>query len=224
MISGYLKELSDALAFDPALAARVLPEVRDHLEEALAAEPLESRQEAERRVIERFGDPRELAAQFAPISLARHTRRAGIALLVATVAVMLLMKARVFWYAFVQWTLTDEARAIAQRVASVDRNAFWLAAAIGIASLLYIARFPTPVRADERYRRRLRGAAWLFAFATVLLGVSVASDLVLAGLQFRTDVHALVPIALEIACIGVIASLVANAARRLARAESSLSK
>jgi hypothetical protein len=227
MISGYLRELSEALRFDPALSARVLPEVRDHLEEALAAEPLENRQEAERRVIERFGDPRELAAQFAPISLSRHIRRAGVALLVATVAVMVLMKARVFWYALVQWTLTDEARSLAQLVVSVDRDAFWLAAAIGIASLFYIARYPTPLRAGERYRRRLREAAWLFGFATALLGISVASDLVLAGLQFRSDVHALVPIAsvaLEIACIGVIAFLVANAARRLAHTESSLLK
>src|SRR5262249_16503311 len=152
MITAYLSQFADALSFDQALSARVLPEVRDHLEEALAAEPVDDRAEAERRVVARFGDPRELAAQFAPISLARHTRRASVALVVATVVVMALMKVRVLWYAFVQWPLSEEARAMAQLVVTVDRYAFWLAAAIGIAALLSIARYPTPVRADAQFR------------------------------------------------------------------------
>jgi hypothetical protein len=226
MIAAYLDHLGDALGFDPALSARVLPEVRNHLEEALAAEPSDDRDEAERRVVQRFGDPRELAAQFAPISLARHTRRASVWLLVATVMVMVLMKGRVLWYAFVEWTLSEEARSTAQAVVTVDRYAFWLGAAIGIAALLYVASYPTPVRAHARFRRHLRRAAMLFGFATVLLGVSVLSDLVLSALQFRSEVEAVVPIAsmaIEIGCVAAIAVRVANAARRVARAEASLS-
>jgi len=220
MIAVYLRQLADALAFDPALAERVLPEIRDHLEEALAAEPTEDRDEAERRIIAKFGDPRELAAQFAPISLMRHTRRAGVAVVLTIVIVMALMKARMLWYAFVQWTLNEEARPIAQLFVTIDRYAFWLAAAIGTASLLYIAWYPTPVRAHAHYQKHLRRAAMLFVFTTVLLGVSVASDLILTALQFRSEFGALVPaasMAIEIGCIVAIVFLVANAARRLAR-------
>jgi hypothetical protein len=113
MIDAYLKELSEALRFDSALSAIVLQEVRDHLEEALAQEQLNDRQEAERRVVERFGDPWALAAQFASISLTRVMRRLGIVIVIATIAVMVMMKARVFWYAFFQWTLNESARPFA---------------------------------------------------------------------------------------------------------------
>lgn len=223
MIATYLEQLTDALGFDPALSARVVPEIRDHLQEALAAEPVDDQDEAERRVVERFGDARELAAQFVSISLARHTRRASVAIVAATVVVMVLMKLRVSWYAFVQWTMSEEARAAGQLALTVDRYAFWLAAAVGIATLLYIARYPTPARAHARFRRHLRRAAILFVLATVLLGVSVTSDLVLTAIQFRSERDALVPIAsvgIEIGCIAFIAVLVANAARRMARAGS----
>jgi hypothetical protein len=225
MIEAYLQQLTDALDFDPVLSARLLPEIRTHLEEALAAEHGDDRQEAERRVVARFGNPRSLAAQFASISLAQHTRRASLAILVAAVVLMASMKARVAWHAFIQTTLTAPPPPIAHIVIVVDRYAFWLAAATGVAALLYIARHPTPVHAHGRYRKHLRRAASLFVCATALLGVSVGSDLILAALQFRSDVGAVVLIAsmaVEIGCVAVLAVMVASAARRVTRADISL--
>src|SRR5262249_7539619 len=116
MIADYLNQLRGALRDDPAFSAQILQEVRDHLEEALAAEDLDDRCAAERRVVERFGDPRELAAQFAPLSLARRTRHAGIAILVATVVILIMMKARVLWYGFAEWKLAGPAQTLASRI------------------------------------------------------------------------------------------------------------
>jgi hypothetical protein len=138
---------------------------------------------------------------------------------------MVLMKMRVFWYAFVHWTLLQEVRPMAQIVIAVDRFTFWLGVTIGVAAVLFIARYPTPVRAHPGYRRHLRHAALLCGLSTVLLGASVTSDFILVALQFRNDVTALVPIlsiAAEIVSVGVIAFLIVKAARRLTRAESSL--
>ena len=49
MISAYLRELSEALRFDPPLARAIVQDVGGHLHEAADAEPVDDRQEAERR-------------------------------------------------------------------------------------------------------------------------------------------------------------------------------
>jgi hypothetical protein len=221
MIAAYLKQLADALAFDPPLAARVVAEARDHLADALAEEDIEDRAEAERRTVARFGDPRELAAQFAAISLARRTRRVGIGIVLAIIAVMLMMKARVAWYAALQWTMAEEARATASLVLTINRYAFWSAVVIGIGALVYVGRRKTPARLHADYRRHLRHAALLFAGAAAALGVSVTGDLILTALRVGTDLSAdsLIPIvtmSIELACIAAVTWMIANAARRTA--------
>ena len=221
MIAAYLKALADALAFDPALAARVVAEARDHLTDAVAEEDIEDRAEAERRAVARFGDPRELAAQFVAISLARRTRRVGIGVVLATIAVMLMMNARVAWYAAVQWTMAEDARALAGIVLTIDRYAFWAAIVLGIGALVYVGRRKTPTRVHPRYRTHLRRAAFLFAGATAALAVSVIGDLVLTALRVGTELSAdaLIPIAtmsIEIASIAVVACMLAHATRRAA--------
>ncbi len=222
MIADYLRRLSDALRFDPALSARVLQEVRDHLEEALAEERHRGSPDAERRVIERFGDPRALAAQFAPISLTRITRRVNIAIVLAVVAVMIMMKARVLWYVFVQWTLNDSARTLAGFVIALDKVAFWMAAVIAIGSLLYLAQRRTPMQLHARYRRHLHRTAFILKLSAILLGISVSGDLVLTALQLRNlSLEASIPIlslSIEVGCLGVIAYLIIDAARRVTSA------
>jgi hypothetical protein len=94
MIAAYLKRLSDALEFDPALASHVVAETREHLVDAADQESIDDREEAERRAVDRFGDPRALAAQFAAISLARHARRVGVGVVLAIVTIMVMMKTR----------------------------------------------------------------------------------------------------------------------------------
>jgi len=225
MIAAYLKRLQDALGDDPALSAQILQEVRDHLEEALAAETADPCA-AERRVVERFGDPRELAAQFAAISLARHTRRAGIAILLATVVIMIMMKARVLWYGVLEWKLDEPARAMASRIIMVDRYAFWIAAGAAIASVLYIARRPVPPCLNAGYRKHIHRAAGLFILATVPLAISVASDLALTVLQLPTvlSASAIIPVAsmsIEIACLAAAAVMIRHTAQSVSGVEAS---
>jgi hypothetical protein len=222
MIAAYLKRLSDALEFDPALASHVVAETREHLFDAADQESIDDREEAERRAVDRFGDPRALAAQFAAISLARHARRVGVGVILAIVTIMVMMKTRVAWYAFVQWTLADDARATAASIHSISRYSFWLAATLGIGTLIYIGRRRTPMRLHAGYRRHLRCIACLLACATAALAVSVIGDLILTGLRIEMErsAEAVIPIAslsIEIASIAILVFMIANASRRTAQ-------
>jgi hypothetical protein len=226
MISAYMKRLQDALGDDPAWSAQIMQEVRDHLEEALAAETADDPSAAEQRVIERFGDPCELAAQFAPISLARHTRRAGLLVLIATVVIMIMMKARVLWYGMVEWKLAEPVQIAASRIITVDRYASWLAIAAAVASVLYVARHAVPLHLNEDSQKYAQRAAGLFILATIPLGISVASDLALTVLQLPSvlSTTAIIPVAsmsIEIGCIVAAALMVRNAAHRVPGAEAS---
>ena len=102
MISDYLESLAGALRFDRSLSRRVRQEVEDHLSEAVAAHPGSDRPEAEQRAIANFGDPHVIAAQFAVVSVAKQTRRAGAAIILVIAGVFIAMKARVAWYAMTQ--------------------------------------------------------------------------------------------------------------------------
>ena len=161
MIPAYLDQLANTLRFDRALSRCVVQEVEDHLREAIAADPAPDRLEAERRAIRDFGEPQLLAAQFAVVSLARRTRRLGIAVVLAIVAVLVAMKARVAWYAALQWSMSEEARPLAAIVLAIDRFAFWLAAVVGIGALLYAGRHRIPGIPGPGYRRQLRRARLL---------------------------------------------------------------
>ena len=190
MIPAYLDQLAHTLRFDRALSRCVVREVEDHLREAIAADPAPDRSEAERRAIVNFGEPRVLAAQFAVVSLARRTRHLGIAVVLAIVAVLVAMKARVAWYAALQWSMSEDARPLAAIVLAVDRFAFWLAAVVGIGALLYAGRHRIPGAAGPGYRRQLRRARLLCACAAASLSVSVISDGVLTALQLGTELRA----------------------------------
>ena len=227
MIAAYLDELADTLRFDRALSRGVVREVEDHLREAVAADPAHDRSEAERRAIRNFGDPHVLAAQFAAVSLARRTRRVGVAVVLAVLAVLAAMKARVAWYSALQWSMSEDARPLAAIVLAIDRFAFWLAAIIGIAALLYIARHRVPGVFGPGYRRQARRARLLCACAAASLAVTVISDGVLTALQLGMEIRAeaAVPIlsmAVEIACAGVVACLILNASRRAGSIEALL--
>jgi hypothetical protein len=206
----------------PRSGEHVVTEARDHLTDAAAEEGIEDQEEAERRAVARFGDPRELAARFAAISLAKQTKRIAVIIVLAIVTIMVMMKARVAWYGFVQWTIRDEARAAAGLVLTVNRYAFWIAAATGIGALFYIGWRSTPTRVHAGYRRHLRRAAFLFVGATAALAASVMGDLILmvfrAGMELSAE--AVIPIAslsIEVASIATVIFMIASASRRRAR-------
>jgi hypothetical protein len=121
MISAYLESLAGALSFDRSLSRCVRQEVEDHLWEAVAADPISDRLEAERRAIANFGDPHVIAAQFAVVSLAKQTRRVGAAVVLVVAGVFIVMKARIEWYAATQWAISDDMKAVGGIVGLIDR-------------------------------------------------------------------------------------------------------
>jgi len=136
------------------------------------------------------------------------------------------MKARVAWYAAMEWTLSEEARPLGAIMLSIDRYAFWLAVVIGIGTLLYIGSRRVAAVPDKRYCKQHRRAILLCAAATGALVVSVIGDAALTVLQLGSrelSVRSVVPtvsMAIEIACAAAIIALIAGTIRRARHAEA----
>lgn len=210
MIQDYLDRLSRELDFDRSLSRCVRQEVDDHLREAVEACPVEDSLEAQRRAIANFGDARMIAAQFAVVSLAMRSRRAGRDVVLVIASVFVAMKARLVWNAATQLAISDDMRAISAPVSVIDRYAFWLALTIGLGGWIYIRSREVPATFYPAYRRQLRRFVLLCGATAAALVVSVISDGVLTALQlYGTGLSAmsLVPIlsvAIEIACVGFL--------------------
>ena len=223
MISHYLGQLAHELDFDPSLSRQVTQEVEDHLWQAVESDPVADRLEAERRAVAKFGDPRDIAAQFAAVSLAAHARRVGLAAVLVIAAVFIVMKARLAWYGVVPFPLAEETRALAEMVLAIDRWAFWLAVMAGLAGWMYIDSRRLPGGFSREYSVRLRRFSLLCSAAAVALVVCVAADGVLTSLRLigaQWSVALVVPlfsVAIEIVCAGVLVSYLRAMARRAAR-------
>jgi HAAS domain-containing protein len=205
VISDYLDSLGRALGFDRSLSACVRQEVEDHLREAVAADPLDDGIEAERRAIAKFGDPRVIAAQFAVISLAKQTRRAGAVVVLVVAAVFVLMKARLAWYGATQWAMSDDMRAVGGVVSLIDRYSFCLSVIVGIGGWAYVSGGRIPLAFYPAYRKRLSRFLLLCTAATGTLVVSVISALRLLGTELSADfVVPILSMAVEIACAGIL--------------------
>jgi HAAS domain-containing protein len=229
MIADYLDRLSRELDFDRSLARCVRQEVEDHLWEAVAAHSTGNVIEAQQRAIANFGDARVIAAQFAMVSLAKHSRRAGLAALLVIVGVFIAMKARIAWYVAAQWVIGDDMRAFGGLVISIDRYAFWLAIIIGIGGWIYIRSRAIPAAFHPAYRRQLRRFFLLCSAAAAALVISVICDGVLTALQLRgtaSSSELLVPVlsmAIEIGCVGILIYHIRGVSLRTASTASLLS-
>ena len=207
MIAEYLDLLARELDFDRSLSRCVRQEVEDHLWEAVAADKTGNIRKAEQRAITNFGDVRAIAAQFAVISLAKHSRRAGVAAVLVIASVFIAMKARVAWYAAEQWAIGDDMRAASALVVQIDRYAFWLSVLIGLGGWIYIRSREIPTALCPAYHRQLYRFVLLCCAAAGTLVVSVISDAVLTALLLRAASESLIPIlsmAFEFVCVGVL--------------------
>jgi hypothetical protein len=222
MIENYLELLARELDFDRSLSRCVRQEVEDHLWEAVAANPAGNSFEAQRQAVANFGDARAIAAEFAVISLAWHSRRAGVAALLVIVSVFVAMKARVAWYAAMQLTISDDLRAAGSLVITIDRYAFLSSVVIGLGGWIYIRSRQIPTAFDPAYRRQLRRFFLLCGAAAAGLVVSVISDAVLTALQLSgTGLSAefLLPIlsmAIELVCVCILIFRIRGVALRAA--------
>jgi hypothetical protein len=210
VISDYLEALVGALGYDRSLSRRVRQEVEDHLRETIAADPVGDGLEAQRRAIANFGDPHVIAAQFAVVSLAKQTRRVGVAIILVTAGVFIAMKARVAWYAMMECTISDDIRAVSGIVGLIDRYSFWLSVIIGIGGWAYISGLRIPAAFCTADRKQLRRFFLFCIAATGALVISVISDGVLTALRLPgTEMSAeflipIISIAIEIACAGIL--------------------
>jgi len=222
MIETYLDQLARELDFDRALSRRVRLEVEDHLWEAAATNRSGDSFEAQRRAVANFGDARAVAAEFAVVSLARASRRAGIAALVVIAGVFMAMKARVAWYAALQWAIGDDMRALGSVVILIDRYAFLSSLIIALGGWIYIHSRRIPSAFDPAYRRQLGRFFLLCAVAAAALVVSVISDAVLTALQLRGAglspefVLPILSMAIEIAGVRVLVLRIRSVALRAA--------
>ena len=224
MIQDYLDGISRELDFDRSLARCVRQEVEDHLWEAVAADPAGNLLEAQRRAVANFGDARVIAAQFAVVSLARQSRRAGVAAVLVVAGIFIAIKARVAWYAATQWAISDDLRAVGGLVGMVDRYAFLLAAIVGLGGWLYIRSREIPAALHPEYRRQLHRFFVLCCTAAAALAVSVVSDAVLTALNLRgtelstASVVPIISMTIEIACVGMLVFHIYGIAQRAASA------
>jgi HAAS len=209
VISTYLERLSRELDFDRALAQRVRREVEDHLREAVEADPAGG-PEAERRAVANFGDARAIAIQFATMSLARRARRLGVTAVLVIAAAFVAMKARLTWYAVVQWPGIHGMETLREVVGAIDRYAFWMSVAAGLAAWLYIDSRRIPAAFTPGYSRQLRRFFLLSSAAACALIASVVCDGVLTSLRLAGagwSLESLIPVlsmAIEIASAGIL--------------------
>jgi hypothetical protein len=222
MIPDYLERLERELNFDRSLSRCVRQEVEDHLWEAVAADSTGNMLQAQRRAVANFGDARAIAAQFAMVSLARHSRRAGVAAVLVVASVFIAMKARLAWYAAAQWAISDDMRAVGGLVGLIDRYAFWLSVIIGLGGWVYIRSRQIPAAFCPAYRSQLRRFSLLCNATAAALVVSVISDGVLTALLLHgTEMSAafiipIVSMTIEIACVGILVFQIRRVTRRAA--------
>ena len=227
MISDYLDQLADALSFDRALAWRVRREFEEHLREAIAADQTGDPREAERRAIAACGDPYLISAEFVAVSLARRTKRLGLSVILLVGGIFLAMKARIAWYAAMQWDLAENMRAVAATVGAIDRYAFYASIILGAVGWACTGRASSDVLARRDDGRRLRRLCLVSSVATAAVFVSVISDAVLTALRLATCASSttvffvpILSVLIEIAGAGALIVLICDLAQRTSADEN----
>lgn len=210
-IAEYLDKLTRELRFDPQLSRRVRREVEDHLMDAIADGAGTSPREAARLAIARFGDPRLIARQYAPLSLLQQARRVGGILILAIAAILVLMKGRGALYEFLQWRLNaDWLGGLGAIGPVIDRYVFQVSLLLGILGWLYIASRRAAPTINTDFQHQLKRCLLLSAAASSLLIGAVVLDTILGGMRTvgaGMSLAAVIPllsIAIEIALVGII--------------------
>src|SRR5262249_28413636 len=186
--------------------------------------------EAQARAVRSFGEAREIAGQYAALSLLRQARRSGAIIVLASGALYLAMKVRIAWYGLMQWGLSDALQPVAKVVLAIDRAAYILAFLLGAVGWAYISsrrvspRFDTPCRSQLKWSLRLAMAAALPMLISVIADATVTA-LRLLGERPPVAVF-LVPllsIAIEVAFAVVLVIAIGKTLRNTLRASSLLS-
>jgi hypothetical protein len=227
-VADYLDALTHELRFDGELARRVRREVEEHLCDAVAGESVGDDTEAARRVIARFGQPRDIARGYVPSSLLRQVRQVGAVLVVAIAAIFILMKGRAALYEVLQWQLHADWLGIAAAGKTIDIHAFRAALIAGVLGWLYIASRRPPASPPANYRLQVNRCLFLPLAASIMLLGAVSLDTLLAVLRLHDaelSLALLIPlgsIAVEMALVTTIATLLCRTIYRTALATALL--
>jgi hypothetical protein len=187
LIASYLDAVACELGSDAALSRRVLAEMEDHLWSATEAFGAPS-DENQRRAIANFGDAAELARQYLMASLLMQLRRTGAVMLAALIGIFIAMKARVAWYAFVDWPRGEGWSAVRAAGLSLDRYGFMLAITLAAASLVYVGTRRAPRRFQASYGKELNRSVRLCCGVAAALAFSITTEMVLTGIRlFETQ-------------------------------------
>jgi len=228
-VADYLDALTRELGFDRPLAHRVRQEVEDHLWEATAANG-DSSVEAQTRAVRCFGETRDIASQYAALSLLRQARRNGAIIVLASGALYIAMKGRVAWYGLMQWALSDAMQPVGKVVLAIDRTAYILAFLLGAVGWAYISSRRVSPRFHARCRAQLKRGLLLAMAAACPMVVSVIADAVVTALRYleeRPPVSVffipVLSIAIEVAFAAVLVIAIGKTLRNTLRASSLLS-
>ena len=222
-VADYLDALTRELGFDRPLAHRVRQEVEDHLWEATAA----NGDEAQARAVRCFGEAREIASQYAALSLLRQARRSGAIIVLASGALYIAMKGRVAWYGLMQWALSDAMQPVGKVVLAIDRTAYILAFLLGAVGWAYISSRRVSPRFHALCRAQLKRGLLLAMAAACPMVVSVIADAVVTALRYleeRPPVSVffipVLSIAIEVAFAAVLVIAIGKTLRNTLRASS----
>jgi hypothetical protein len=228
-IAEYLNALTYELRFDPVLAQRVRQEVDDHLRQA-ADEAGDGRAppDAQLRAIARFGDGRAIARQYAPSALLAQLRRAGVVVLIALAGIYAMMKGRLAWYDFTQWSLSPDVAAAVANGFSLVRWVFIIALGLAVVGAAYIGSRRPPQKFHKACHRQLLCCVALCASAAVALLIAIGLDGILLGLRMvgrQPSIVVVVPIVsmiLEASLAVLLVRTVAEAIQRTVAARALL--
>ena len=216
LVTKYLDQLTRELSFDPELSRRVRREVEDHLLDAIGDDGGDAPKDA--AAIARFGDPKEIARQYA--SLLQQARRVGGILILAIAAILVLMKGRGALYELLQWRLPADWLGISTIGPAIDRYGFMVALVVGILGWVYIGSRRVSATLHGGYELQLNFCLLLsVATAGPLIG-SVITDSILSGLRFSvapTSAAALIPLMSVVMEVGVASLIIVQLRKAVQR-------
>ena len=204
-------------------------EVEDHLWEATAANG-DTSIEAQARAERCFGEAREIASQYAALSLLRQARRSGAIIVLASGALYIAMKGRVAWYGLMQWALSDTLQPLGKVVLAVDRAAYILAFVLGAIGWAYISSRRISPRFHASCRAQLKRGLLLAMAAACPMVVSVIADAAVTALRLLEErppvsvfMVPLLSIGIEVAFAADLVTTIGKTLRNTVRASSRLS-
>src|SRR4029077_5949390 len=133
------------------------------------------------------GEAREIASQYAALSLLRQARRSGAIIVLASGALYIAMKGRVAWDGLMHWALSDDIQPGGKVVLAVDRTAYILAFLLGAVGWAYISSRRVSPRFHALCRAQLKRGLLLALGVGCPVVVPVLADAAVTALRYLEE-------------------------------------